>query len=267
MLAVLRRRLTYANVVSTVCLFIVLGGTSWALATGEIDSREIRNDTIRSKDVKDNTLRTRDVRNNEIRSRDIRNRTIVGRDVLSNTLKGSHVDEDSLEQVPSAALAADAAKLGGLTPAQLVRGPGSVFARSVSVPNATAETLLDLPGVGTLSVPAGATGCDANMTAATLGLSWRNSSGAEQELFHSRTDFADAQSRPHLERQTIAPAAVETVQTAGQIAAQRVDRTHVELKIAPTGAATPVTSIDLFAEFVDATPDSCRISASALVAG
>ena len=31
--AELRKHLTYANVISTLCLFIVLGGTSWAVAS------------------------------------------------------------------------------------------------------------------------------------------------------------------------------------------------------------------------------------------
>jgi hypothetical protein len=50
-LAKLRSRLSYANVLSTICLFIVLGGTSYAVATGSIDSREIENGTIRTKDI------------------------------------------------------------------------------------------------------------------------------------------------------------------------------------------------------------------------
>jgi len=56
----LRSSLTYANVVSTLCLFIVLGGTSYAVATGSIDSREIRNNTIRSKDVRNRALLAED---------------------------------------------------------------------------------------------------------------------------------------------------------------------------------------------------------------
>ena len=61
MFSKLRSQLTYANVVSTVCLFVVLGGTSYAVATGSIDSREIKNNTVRSKDVRNGTLRTSDV--------------------------------------------------------------------------------------------------------------------------------------------------------------------------------------------------------------
>jgi hypothetical protein len=51
MLSKLRPHLTYANVVSTACLFVVLGGTSYAVATGSIDSREIKNGTISRKDL------------------------------------------------------------------------------------------------------------------------------------------------------------------------------------------------------------------------
>src|SRR3954452_19894680 len=68
----LRSHLTYANVVSSVCLFIVLGGTSYAVATGSIDSREIKNNTVRSKDLRNNTVRSRDVRNFSLLARDFR---------------------------------------------------------------------------------------------------------------------------------------------------------------------------------------------------
>jgi hypothetical protein len=69
-LSKLRSRLTYANVVSTVCLFIVLGGTSYAVATGSIDSREIKNNAVGSKDIRDNDVRSRDVRNQSLRAQD-----------------------------------------------------------------------------------------------------------------------------------------------------------------------------------------------------
>jgi len=70
MLSRLGSRLSYANVVSTACLFIVLGGTSYAVATGSIDSREIKNSTVRSKDIRNNTVRSRDVRNSSLLAED-----------------------------------------------------------------------------------------------------------------------------------------------------------------------------------------------------
>jgi hypothetical protein len=68
----LRSRLTYANTVASIALFIALGGTSYAVATGSIDSREIKNGTIRSEDIRDNQVRSRDVRNKSLRADDFK---------------------------------------------------------------------------------------------------------------------------------------------------------------------------------------------------
>ena len=48
MLTKLRASLTYANVTATVAIFVALGGTSYAVATGSIDSRELKNNGVRS---------------------------------------------------------------------------------------------------------------------------------------------------------------------------------------------------------------------------
>jgi hypothetical protein len=107
-----RRLPSPALVIACVALFVSLGGVSYALATGSVDSRELRNNTIRSKDVRNNTLRTFDVRNNEVRGFDIRNSTVQGRDVAFNTLTGADISEEDLGKVPSAG-AADIAGTAG----------------------------------------------------------------------------------------------------------------------------------------------------------
>jgi hypothetical protein len=101
-----------ALVIACIALFVSLGGVSYGLAKGSIDSREIKNNTIRSKDVRNNTLRTFDIRNNEVRGFDIRNSTVQGRDVAFNTLTGSDVAENSLGKVPSATNADTAGSAG-----------------------------------------------------------------------------------------------------------------------------------------------------------
>jgi hypothetical protein len=55
-LRALTRRLSYANVTATVAVFIALGGTSYAVATGSIGTRQIKNNAIRSRDVRNGTL-------------------------------------------------------------------------------------------------------------------------------------------------------------------------------------------------------------------
>src|SRR5215210_2311401 len=88
-----------------IALFVSLSGVSYGVATGFIDSREIKNNEIRSIDIRDNQIRSKDLRNNEVRGIDIRNSTIQGRDVGLNTITGEDVKEDTLQKVPSALLA------------------------------------------------------------------------------------------------------------------------------------------------------------------
>jgi hypothetical protein len=42
----LRPRLTYANVVSTLCLFILLGGTAWAVAANSVGTAQLKNGAV-----------------------------------------------------------------------------------------------------------------------------------------------------------------------------------------------------------------------------
>src|SRR5918997_221776 len=125
----LRRRPSPALVIACIALFLSLGGVSYGLATGSIDSREIKNNSIASADVRNNSLRTFDIRNNEVRGFDIRNSTIQGRDVAFNTLTGADVEESSLGKVPSATQADTATALPALrliAPATLPEGAAPV---------------------------------------------------------------------------------------------------------------------------------------------
>jgi hypothetical protein len=129
--SILSRRPSPALVIACAALFLSLGGVSYGVATGFIDSREIKDNTIRSRDVRNNTLRTFDIRNNEVRGFDIRNSTVQGRDVAFDTLTGDDVSEEDLGKVPSAA-AADTATSAGTVGGMSVR---KVF---IKQPNGTA---------------------------------------------------------------------------------------------------------------------------------
>jgi len=127
------RRPSPALVIACIALFVAMGGVSYGVATGSIDSREIRNGAVTTKDL----------RNNEVRGRDIRNSTIGGRDVAFNTLTGSDIKESALRQVPSAAFAGSAVNavnavnagnagnanmLGGVSGSGFVRKEAPAFA-------------------------------------------------------------------------------------------------------------------------------------------
>jgi hypothetical protein len=110
----LRRRPSPALVIACIALFVSLSGVSYGVATGFIDSREIKNNTVASADVRNNSLRTFDIRNNEVRGFDIRNSSVQGRDLAFNTITGADVNESSLGKVPSATAADSAAALPAL---------------------------------------------------------------------------------------------------------------------------------------------------------
>lgn len=119
------RRPSPALAIACIALFISLGGVSYGLATGSIDSREIRDDTIRSKDVRNNSVYTRDIRNNDVRDIDIRNGTVKGRDVADGTLTGDDVNMAKLGQVPDAAALAGIPATGYVRTAEAVRLVGT----------------------------------------------------------------------------------------------------------------------------------------------
>jgi hypothetical protein len=110
----LRRRISYANVLATLAMFVALGGTSYAVLH------------ISSDDVTDNSLRSIDIRNNTVRSRDVTNHTLRARDVRRNSLGSGAIKEAALSPVPRA-LRAD--RLGDATAHDLqVRCPENTIA-------------------------------------------------------------------------------------------------------------------------------------------
>ena len=62
-----RGRLTYANVVATLALFLALGGTSYALT---VTGRDVRDDSLTGRDVRTGSLRSSDVRDGSLLAAD-----------------------------------------------------------------------------------------------------------------------------------------------------------------------------------------------------
>ncbi len=79
----IRSRLSYANVMATIAVFVALGGSSYAALR------------IGSADIVDNS----------IRSADVRNGAITGRDVATNALTGRDIAEGQIGRVPRARVA------------------------------------------------------------------------------------------------------------------------------------------------------------------
>lgn len=115
------RRPSPALVTACVALFLSLGGVSWAVATGSVDGREIKDGTVRSPDIRNGTIASADLRNNEVRGVDIRDSAVGGRDVAADTLSGNDIKEPLLDKVPSAG------RLDGLDVSQFLRPEARAF--------------------------------------------------------------------------------------------------------------------------------------------
>jgi hypothetical protein len=85
MLASIAARLSYANVVATLALFVALGGSSYAALS--------------------------------ITSKDVKNRSLTGADLRKNTITGTEVNESKLRSVPRARQADNASTAGTATTA------------------------------------------------------------------------------------------------------------------------------------------------------
>jgi hypothetical protein len=65
----MRRHPTYADVVSTLCLVMLLGGTAYAAS--QITGKDVKNSSLTGKDVKDKSLKGQDVKDGSVTGADV----------------------------------------------------------------------------------------------------------------------------------------------------------------------------------------------------
>jgi hypothetical protein len=125
----LRSRLTFANVMSVIAVFIALGGTG-AYALNEWNGSNIQDGTLTGADIKDlsiglpdygaNSISTGKLKDQDVRTQDLRDLGVTNSKiawdsvssgkVINNNLTGDDVNESTLGRVP----AADRAPIEGL---------------------------------------------------------------------------------------------------------------------------------------------------------
>lgn len=86
MLERIQSRLTYANVMSTLALFVALGGSSYAAIT--VTGRNVTNGSLTGVDIRDDSVRSRDVRG------------LTGSDVLDGSLTRADFEAGQLPAGP-----------------------------------------------------------------------------------------------------------------------------------------------------------------------
>jgi hypothetical protein len=128
----MRPKLSYANVVSTVCLFLLLaGGAAYAaghLAKSSVGSKQLKENAVTGAKVKDQSL--------------------TGKDVNASTL-GTVPDAVHAHRADTAG---DADTLQGNGPGAFVRGNGTTIAARLDLNEFTEGTLMEVPGIGRVTV-------------------------------------------------------------------------------------------------------------------
>jgi hypothetical protein len=101
----LSKHLTYANVVATICLFLLLGGAT-AIAAGGLGK---------------NSVGSKQLKKNAVTAAKIKKNAVTGAKIKKDTVTGAKVNESTLGTVPSASIAS---ALTPLEATHIVGAPG-----------------------------------------------------------------------------------------------------------------------------------------------
>ena len=98
-------KLSYANVVSTLCLFILLGGGAYAathVGKNAIKSKQIKDGAVQAQDIADGAITADKVAPDAVSAAAVEDGSLTGADVANDSLLGSEIDESSLQGVRAA---------------------------------------------------------------------------------------------------------------------------------------------------------------------
>jgi hypothetical protein len=136
----IRKRLTYANVMSSLAVFLVLGGATAFAAKTVLPKK-----SVGTPQLKANAVTTAKIKRNAVTAKKIKKNAITTAKIKNEAVTGAKVNESTLGTVPSAAVAQVANSLDNLSQFKLVRtGNSSTGADFESArAGATAVTLYD----------------------------------------------------------------------------------------------------------------------------
>jgi hypothetical protein len=138
----LKERLTYANVVATLALFVALGGSSYAAVN-------LPRNSVGSPELKTNAVGAAEIRRKAVRSSEISDRSIRLRDISTTARKALHGQ-------------AGPAGPPGPTFFATIRSSGGIVQGNAS------ESMSTGPGVRAISFPKSLVGCAASATLTSI---------------------------------------------------------------------------------------------------
>ena len=125
-----RPRLTYANVLSTLALFVALGGGAYAAS-------QLPNDSVGTPQLKDNA----------VTSRKVKDHTVVRKDVAGGQFA---TPQQLAGKLGKNATAANSAKLGGIASTGFLKGTGHAIVANYDM--TTGGSVISVPGGGHVSI-------------------------------------------------------------------------------------------------------------------
>jgi len=119
----IRKRLTYANVMSSLAVFLVLGGATAFAA------QQLGNNSVGTKQLKKNAITTAKVKKNAITTAKLKANSVTGAKVKDGSLSGTDINVSTLGTVPSATKATSATSATSATTAGSLAGQTPFFVR------------------------------------------------------------------------------------------------------------------------------------------
>lgn len=136
----IRKRLTYANAMSSIAVFLVLGGAT-AIAASQIDKKSIGTPQLKS-----NAVTTAKIKKNAVTKKKIAKEAINASKVKKDSLTGNQINESTLGTVPSANTANVASNVNGYNRKGIIRLGATAGAAEAAAREAAPETALFTAG-------------------------------------------------------------------------------------------------------------------------
>ena len=142
----IRKRLTYANVMSSIAVFLILGGATAIAAIKKVGANEIKANSIKTGKIVKEAVTAGKLKNGSVTNAKIADNAVSGAKVEDGSLTGSDLKLDTVGTVPKANLAntAETAKVAGTAFAQ--ESGSNILAFNTSANSPTTVASLNVPG-------------------------------------------------------------------------------------------------------------------------
>jgi hypothetical protein len=97
----IRKRLTYANVMSSIAVFLMLGGAT-AFAATKIGANQLKSNSVKTGKIVKEAVTTAKLKKNAVTNAKIADNSVTGAKVLDGSLTGADINAGTLGTVPNA---------------------------------------------------------------------------------------------------------------------------------------------------------------------